>query len=289
MKGFFWLLTLTSLSSFLFLSACGKSTGNRTPIRNASAKSGNGGSEKVGSTIKPTFKTNISTKKKCIDLDDLINKKLMELKQADLRVYTSDLRVLEDKTLISSNQNTMSQPAWAQTNLVIEKINGDPSLQLPFIEVDYAKNIITKVPSTLAPFNIIEKSQKDCLKLEAKFFDGDSIQREYEIVADESSEIQLVLKSQDKRELYIFRLIGDDQMQFVSFRVEKEREECEKPDTETEILTRTIITYEWNYKEDKQVEISTVLADTLQKILTDGKSKVNTDYLLIFHVLEDLK
>lgn len=264
MKGLFWLLTI---STFLFFSACAKNTGNRVTIHKASAKNG---SEKGTKSFKPLTESNKDSNKKCLNLADLINNKLMSLSQADLRVYTSDLRVLDDSDLSSSNQNTLNKLIWAQSNLVLEKIKGDPDMQLPFIEVDYAKNIISDVPSHLAPFEI--KSQSSCLKLEAKFFEGGSVQKNYDIVAAESSEIQLVLKSQDKRELYIFRLIGEDQMQFISFRVENEREDCDNKDSEKEFLTRTIITYEWNYKADKKIEVSTVLADTLQKILTDKKS-----------------
>ncbi len=249
-------LKLLSLNLVLvLLAACGGKTGARTSIKNADGKD-----SKQKTRGFKAVTSNKGTKKQCLNIEDLVNNKIKSLGQADFRVYTSDLRVLSEDDYKTSNTTSDKVVEHAQTNLIIEKANDK---NFPFYQVDYAKNIIKDTPSPLAPFKIVK--QTECKKVEIKFNENEPSQ-EYEIVQDEFTEFQLVLRA--KGELYQFRLLNNGvRLDFVNYFVTNEREVCDDPKSLKNLLARSTHTYEWNYRDTKKLDISYRVAKIFDDIL----------------------
>ena len=249
-------LLILILSFSLFLTACGGDSGERIPI-----KSGKNAKGKTKHSIqsKEVIETDKKNKTTCFSLPKVISK-IKNLNQADFRVYTSDLRLLNSKEISMSTIST-SKNIQAQNTLVLNQVKSDNNSSYL---VDYAKNIIKDVPSALAPFEIIK--QDECSTVTAKFFKNDE-SKTYQIDKENYTDFFLILSHAESKEYYIFQLVGENRLDFISFKLQEIETKCKDKTENKTYLSRSTLTYEWGYRENKQIELSSVLLSTFKNLL----------------------
>ncbi|MCB0355546.1 MAG: hypothetical protein KDD40_00975 [Bdellovibrionales bacterium] len=256
------------LLSVLFIFGCDKDSGKRVPIKNASKEGRNNGSN--GGGISVAAKVSLDGKEKCLNLEDLVLK-VKNLKQADFRVYTSDLRLLADNSLTASNKTPHSD-IKLQKALIKQSVSSET---LPFLKVGFAKDIIKDVPSTFAPFSIVR--QENCDLVKAKFLQ-DSVDQTYKIVKQESDQFRLTLESTNgTNQLYVFTFIPNSRFEFSSIEYDEELTTCNATSNKSKnsepLFTKYTLTYEWNYDDKNELEISSVFADNFKQLLTKTENK----------------
>ncbi len=280
-------LSLTIIFALSFI-ACSQDGGQRTPINRAGSKTSNGNSLSKTSDV---TSQSAEDKKKCLDIYKL-TQRIKELDKESFRAYKSDVRILETSDLnhkTHSDLNLQSKMLFflLQTN------------QESFYEVDYAKNIVKDVPSQLAPFAI--NKQNECKSVTAQFL-GEDEPKELAIEQESFTDFYLVLTSPDGNEKYVFQRTGNDKLDFTSYtEVQLNIPECRtevvenplsdesqlnelqlnglqsnqlkirKPQPSGEIQTyyaKNTISYEWSYRDNRSLEVSTVLVNSFKDLLS---------------------
>ena len=279
------------LSLFLFVACDGKDSGKRVPIHQDDKKSGSGSGGQGKGVSTKTLSTKEDDGKNCLDIYDLINTQIKKLDNARFRAYTSDLRVLKNlDELDPGNIETIEKIDWAQNNYVLELFREKPEA---FLYVGQAKDIGDEVPSDLAPFKFYKGVQKGCQIIEARL-DNSLTKQAYKIDSENSNDFQLAIVEPNNSAMYVFTTYGTkkskNRLVFQKYTLNQERTDCDKEDSEEAILTRQVIVYEWNYRRNKKLEMTTVLANSFKEIIegvekdkkksqnNKGKSKLPPDF-----------